>query len=67
VAFLEFSGGPSQVDLRMNSCELTSLAQVINRMNEIDPDRETVVHCKRGDRRARTIEAEAQNAGVGGW
>jgi rhodanese-related sulfurtransferase len=33
------------------------LAQVLTRMNEIDPTRETVVHCKGGGRSARAIEA----------
>jgi sulfur-carrier protein adenylyltransferase/sulfurtransferase len=33
------------------------LAQVLSRMNEIDPNRETVVHCKMGGRSARAIEA----------
>lgn len=33
------------------------LAQVVNRMSEIDPERETVVHCKMGGRSARAIEA----------
>src|SRR5512132_2813940 len=33
------------------------LAQVLNRMDEIDPNRETVVHCKMGGRSARAIEA----------
>jgi rhodanese-related sulfurtransferase len=33
------------------------LAQVINRMSEIDPSRATVVHCKMGGRSARAIEA----------
>jgi sulfur-carrier protein adenylyltransferase/sulfurtransferase len=33
------------------------LGQVINRMAEIDPARETVVHCKMGGRSARAIEA----------
>jgi rhodanese-related sulfurtransferase len=33
------------------------LAQVLTRMNEIDPKRETVVHCKMGGRSARAIEA----------
>jgi len=33
------------------------LGQVINRMSEIDPERETVVHCKMGGRSARAIEA----------
>lgn len=33
------------------------LAQVLNRMSEIDPSRETVVHCKMGGRSAKAIEA----------
>lgn len=33
------------------------LAQVVDRMSEIDPARETVVHCKMGGRSARAIEA----------
>ena len=33
------------------------LTDVVNRMSEIDPNRETVVHCKGGVRSARAIEA----------
>ena len=33
------------------------LAQITNRMSEIDPNRETVVHCKMGGRSARAIDA----------
>ncbi len=33
------------------------LAQVLNRISEIDAARETVVHCKMGGRSARAIEA----------
>lgn len=33
------------------------LAQVLTRMDEIDPNRETVVHCKGGGRSARAIDA----------
>lgn len=33
------------------------LAQVLARMDEIDPNRETVVHCRSGVRSARAIEA----------
>ena len=36
------------------------LAQVINRMSEIDPNRETVVHCKMGGRSAQVIQALKQ-------
>jgi rhodanese-related sulfurtransferase len=41
------------------------LAQVINRMSEIDPNRETVVHCKMGGRSAKAIEA-LQRSGFSG-
>ena len=41
------------------------LGQVINRMSEIDPTRETVVHCKMGGRSARAIEA-LQRSGFSG-
>ena len=33
------------------------LGQVVSRMSEIDPNRETVVHCKMGGRSAKAIEA----------
>lgn len=33
------------------------LGQVLNRMSEIDSEKETVVHCKMGGRSARAIEA----------
>ena len=33
------------------------LAQVLSQMDEIDPNRETVVHCKMGGRSARAIDA----------
>jgi len=33
------------------------LEQVLSRMDEIDPNRETVVHCKMGGRSARAIDA----------
>jgi rhodanese-related sulfurtransferase len=33
------------------------LAQVLSRMNEIDPNRETVVHCRSGVRSASAIQA----------
>lgn len=33
------------------------LGQIVNRMAEIDPSRETVVHCKMGGRSAKAIEA----------
>lgn len=33
------------------------LAQILHRMNEIDQDRDTVIHCKMGGRSARAIDA----------
>lgn len=36
------------------------LGQIMNRMSEIDPNRETVVHCKMGGRSARAIAALKQ-------
>jgi len=44
---------------------LIPLGQVLSRMNEIDPERETVVHCKMGGRSAKAIEA-LQRAGFAG-
>jgi rhodanese-related sulfurtransferase len=41
------------------------LAQVINRMSEIDPARDTVVHCKMGGRSARAIQALKQSGFTG--
>jgi len=32
------------------------LAQILGRMKDMDPNRETVVHCKSGGRSARAIE-----------
>lgn len=37
--------------------KLIPLGQVLNRMNEIDPDREAVLHCKMGGRSAKAIDA----------
>src|SRR5438270_8789263 len=45
--------------------KLIPLGQVLNRMNEIAPDRETVMHCKMGGRSAKAIEA-LQRAGFTG-
>src|SRR5260370_7057529 len=42
--------------------KLIPLGQVLNRMNEIDPDRETVVHCKMGGRSAKAIDALQRSA-----
>lgn len=42
---------------RIPDSKLIPLKDVLNRMGEIDPERETVVHCKMGGRSARAIEA----------
>jgi sulfur-carrier protein adenylyltransferase/sulfurtransferase len=42
---------------RIPSSKLIPLGQVLNRMNEIDSERETIVHCKGGVRSAKAIEA----------
>jgi sulfur-carrier protein adenylyltransferase/sulfurtransferase len=42
---------------RMPNTVHIPLGEVVNRMDEIDPNRETVVHCKGGVRSARAIEA----------
>jgi adenylyltransferase/sulfurtransferase len=42
---------------RIPGTKLIPLGQVVNRMNEIDPARETVCHCKAGVRSAKAIEA----------
>ena len=44
---------------------LIPLGQVLTRMDEIDPSRETVVHCKMGGRSAKAIDA-LQRAGFTG-
>jgi len=44
---------------------LIPLGQVVSRMNEIDAERETVLHCKMGGRSAKAIEA-LQRAGFPG-
>jgi sulfur-carrier protein adenylyltransferase/sulfurtransferase len=50
---------------RLPGATLIPLAQVASRINEIDPSRETVVHCKGGVRSAKAIEA-LQRAGYAG-
>ena len=42
---------------RIPGTKLIPLGHVVGRMNEIDPEVETVVHCKGGVRSAKAIEA----------
>jgi molybdopterin/thiamine biosynthesis adenylyltransferase/rhodanese-related sulfurtransferase/molybdopterin converting factor small subunit len=41
---------------RIPGTKLIPLGQVVNRMNEIDPSRQTVCHCKAGVRSAKAID-----------
>ncbi len=50
---------------RIPGSRLIPLGQVVERVGEIDPSRETVVHCKGGVRSAKAIEA-LQRAGFAG-
>ena len=42
---------------KIEGTTLIPLGEVVARMSEIDPTRETVVHCKLGGRSAKAIEA----------
>jgi sulfur-carrier protein adenylyltransferase/sulfurtransferase len=52
---------PHEFDIaRIPASKLIPLGQVVNRIDEIDQNRETVVHCKMGGRSAKAIEALKQ-------
>ena len=42
---------------KIDGAKLIPLGEIIARMDELDPKRETVIHCKMGGRSARAIEA----------
>ena len=49
---------PNEYEIaKIPDSKLIPLGQVLNRQSEIDPARETVVHCKMGGRSAKAIEA----------
>ena len=50
---------------RIEGAKLIPLGEILNRMSEIDENRETVLHCKMGTRSARGVEA-LQRAGFKG-
>jgi sulfur-carrier protein adenylyltransferase/sulfurtransferase len=50
---------------RIEGAKLIPLGDIVKKMNEIDPTRETVVHCKAGGRSAKAIAA-LKNAGFKG-
>ena len=57
---------PDEYDFaKIEGAKLIPLGEVVKRMDEIDPARETVVHCKAGGRSAKAIEA-LQRAGFTG-
>src|ERR1043166_1417196 len=57
---------PNEYEIaRLPGSKLIPLVQVVSRQEEIDPARETVVHCKGGVRSARAIEALTRS-GFGG-
>jgi sulfur-carrier protein adenylyltransferase/sulfurtransferase len=57
---------PNEYEIaRLPGTKLIPLGQVVNRMSEINPARETVVHCKGGVRSAKAIAA-LQQAGFQG-
>jgi adenylyltransferase/sulfurtransferase len=49
---------PDEYDFaRIEGAKLIPLGEILARMSEIDPDRETVVYCKMGGRSARAVDA----------
>lgn len=42
---------------KIEGSKLIPLGEILTRMNEIDPARETVIHCKAGGRSAQAIQA----------
>jgi adenylyltransferase/sulfurtransferase len=52
---------PSEYEIaRIPGSRLIPLGQIVSRMNEIDPSKETVVHCKGGVRSAKAISSLKQ-------
>ena len=50
---------------KIEGAKLIPLGEVVNRMGEIDENRETVIHCKAGMRSAQAVQA-LQRAGFKG-
>lgn len=42
---------------KIEGAKLIPLGEIVNRMDELNQDRETIVHCKAGGRSAQAIEA----------
>lgn len=45
---------------RIEGARLIPLGEIVSRMSELDPTRETVIHCKMGGRSARAIQVLEQ-------
>lgn len=41
---------------KIEGSKLIPLGEVVRRMNELDPEREAIIHCKMGGRSAKAIE-----------
>ncbi len=50
---------------KIEGAKLIPLGEIVNRMDEIDQSRETILHCKAGGRSAQAIQA-LQRAGFKG-
>lgn len=50
---------------KIEGAKLIPLGEIMNRMGEIDENRETVIHCKAGSRSAQAVQA-LQRAGFKG-
>ncbi|HSK71793.1 MAG TPA: rhodanese-like domain-containing protein [Pyrinomonadaceae bacterium] len=50
---------------KIPGAKLIPLGDILRRMDEIDPNRETIIHCKMGGRSAKAIEV-LQRAGFKG-
>lgn len=50
---------------KIPGAKLIPLGDVLRRMGEINPERETVIHCKMGGRSAKAIEVMRQAGYVG--
>lgn len=49
----------------IEGAKLIPLGEIIGRMSELDPARETVIHCKMGGRSGRAIDALARSGFTG--
>jgi sulfur-carrier protein adenylyltransferase/sulfurtransferase len=57
---------PDEYDFaKIEGAKLIPLGEIVNRMDEIDQSRETILHCKAGGRSAQAIQA-LQRAGFTG-